>query len=99
MIVRTKGKGTYVAPRKTSETLAGRLSGLHEEVTARGGIVTSDVLRHECVPAPVQMEHRLGQTAEVEVVAVERLRFVDDETWALSLTWLPPRLGDLIAAV
>ena len=96
MIVRTKGKGTYVAPRKTSETLAGRLSGLHEEVTARGGVVTSDVLRHEFVPAPAQVAHHLGLTAEGEVVALERLRYVDDEPWSLSLTWLPPRLGELI---
>src|SRR5690625_5966942 len=79
MIVRTKGKGTYVAPRKTSETLAGRLSGLHEEVTARGGVVTSDVLRHEFVPAPAQVAHHLGLTAEGEVVARSEERRVGKE--------------------
>src|SRR5690625_6265119 len=68
----------------------------YEEVTARGGVVTSDVLRHEFVPAPAQVAHHLGLTAEGEVVALERLRYVDDEPWSLSLTWLPPRLGELI---
>lgn len=97
VIVRIKGKGTYVAPRKTSETLAGRLSGLHEEVAARGGEITSEVLRHETVPAPAQIAHQLGLEPEGEVTVLVRLRHVDGEPWSLSTTWLPPRLGALIA--
>lgn len=97
LIVRIKGKGTYVAPRKTPETLAGRLTGLHEEVAARGGKVTSDVLRHETVPAPAQAAQQLGLEAEDDVTLLVRLRYVDGEPWSLSTTWLPPRLGVLIA--
>ncbi|MGO1286488.1 MAG: GntR family transcriptional regulator [Brachybacterium sp.] len=97
VIVRIKGKGTYVAPRKTSETLAGRLTGLHEEVAARGGSVTSDVLRHETVPAPPHVAQQLSLDPEGDVVLLVRLRHVDGEPWSLSTTWLPPRLGELIA--
>lgn len=99
MIARIKGKGTFVAPRKTSERLAGQLSGLHEEVAARGGAVTSDVLRHETVPAPAPVAHQLGLSAEDEVVMLERLRYVDGEPWSLSRTWLPPHLGELLEDV
>src|SRR5690625_6629609 len=75
MIVRTKGKGTYVAPRKTSETLAGRLSGLHEEVTARGGVVTRAEERPDVLPSPAQVAYRLRLAAEDEVAALERPRY------------------------
>lgn len=95
-IVRIKGKGTFVAPRKTSEHLAGQLMGLHEEVAARGGTITSDVLRHETVPAPAHVAQQLGLAPEQDVIVLVRLRHVDDEPWSLSTTWLPPRLGALI---
>ena len=96
-IVRIKGKGTFVAPRKTSERLAGRLTGLYEEVAARGGEVTSDVLRHETVPAPAAIADHLGLAPEEDVTVLERLRRVDGEPWSLSVTWLPTSLGALLA--
>ena len=67
VIVRIKGKGTYITPRKTAERIAGRLTGLHEEVAARGGVVTSDVLRQEGVPAPAHVAQQLGVEPEDEV--------------------------------
>lgn len=97
VIVRIKGKGTYVAPRKTAERIAGRLTGLHEEVAARGGEVASDVLRHENVPAPAQVAQQLGLEPEDEVTVLVRLRRVDGEPWSLSTVWLPAHLGALIA--
>lgn len=97
VIVRIKGKGTYVAPGKTSERLAGRLTGLHEEVAARGGEVTSRVLRHETAPAPAHVAQQLGLAPEEDVTVLERLRHVDGEPWSLSTTWLPTRLGALLA--
>lgn len=96
VIVRIKGKGTFVAPRKTSEHLAGQLMGLHEEVAARGGTITSDVLRHETVPAPAHVAQQLGLAPEQDVIVLVRLRHVDGEPWSLSTTWLPPHLGALI---
>lgn len=95
-IVRIKGKGTFVAPRKTSEHLAGQLMGLHEEVAARGGTITSDVLRHETVPAPAHVAQQLALAPEEDVTVLVRLRHVDGEPWSLSTTWLSPRLGALL---
>ena len=97
VIVRIKGKGTYITPRKTAERIAGRLTGLHEEVAARGGVVTSDVLRQEGVPAPAHVAQQLGVEPEAEVTVLVRLRRVDGEPWSLSTTWLPARLGALLA--
>ncbi|GAA1487869.1 GntR family transcriptional regulator [Brachybacterium sacelli] len=96
VIVRIKGKGTYVAPGRSSELPASRLRGLREEMAAQGGEVTGDVLRHETVPAPSQVAGQLGLAPQEDATVLERLRHVDGEPWSLSATWLPPRLGRLL---
>lgn len=96
-IVRIKGKGTFVASPKTSEHLAGTLSGLYAEVAARGGTVTSEVLRHGTTPAPAHVAAELQVRPEQEVTVLERLRLVDGEAWSLTTTWLPMDRGALLA--
>ena len=93
VITRVKGKGTFVAPQKTVETLASGLAGLFEEVTARGGHVHSDVLRLEREPANELIAEQLQCAPGTTVVALERLRFVDGEPWSLSTTWMPEPIG------
>ncbi|WP_211220832.1 GntR family transcriptional regulator [Agrococcus lahaulensis] len=95
IITRVKGKGTFVAPQKTAETLASGLAGLHEEVAARGGTVRSEVLRLEREPAGDRVAAALGCDVGTPIVVLERLRFVDDERWSLSTTWMPERIGAL----
>src|SRR5690606_1030829 len=51
LVERVKGKGTFVARPRTSESLVHTLVGLYEETERRGGHVRSDILRHETVPA------------------------------------------------
>ncbi|SED79969.1 GntR family transcriptional regulator [Ruania alba] len=99
MITRVKGKGTFVARGKTAEALAHRLTGLHEEVTARGGQVRSRVLRLETVPADTDVADHLLCAPGTPVVVLERLRFVDDEPWSLTITWMPESIGELVAEV
>lgn len=93
VIVRVKGKGTFVAPQKTTETLAGRLAGLFEEVASRNGHVRSTVLRLEREPASEFVAEQLDLAVGTPVVVLERLRFVDDERWSLSTTWMPEAIG------
>lgn len=93
IITRVKGKGTFVAPQKTTETLASGLAGLFEEVAARGGHVHSEVLRLEREPADERVAEQLRCAPGTVVVALERLRFVDGEPWSLSTTWMPEHIG------
>jgi len=93
IITRVKGKGTFVAPQKTAESLASGLAGLFEEVAARGGHVHSEVLRLEREPASEAVAEQLQCAPGTPVVALERLRFVDGEPWSLSTTWLPEPIG------
>ncbi len=89
VIVRVKGRGTFVAPQKTSEHLVQSLTGLYEDVAARGSHLRSQVRRQEVVPADEQIATQLELEPGAPVVVVERLRFVDDEPWVLATTYLP----------
>ncbi|WP_353808107.1 GntR family transcriptional regulator [Agromyces sp. SYSU T00194] len=95
VIERVKGKGTFVARPKTSETLVHTLIGLYEDVERRGGHVHSDVLRHEREAASAEVAEALEVEPGDEVVALERLRYVDGEPWSLSTTWMPGRVGEV----
>jgi GntR family transcriptional regulator len=93
VIDRIKGRGTYVAQQKTSERLVQSLTGLYEDVAARGSHLRSDVRRLEVVPADQQVAQGLGIDLGSSVIVLERLRYVDDEPWALVIAHLPLHLA------
>ncbi|MFT4084179.1 MAG: GntR family transcriptional regulator [Nocardioides sp.] len=96
VIERIKGRGTYVAQPKVAEGLVQSLTGLYEDVAARGGHLRSEVRRLEVVPADEHVAGQLELEVGTPVVEIERLRFVDDEPWVLAITYVPesvaPRL-------
>lgn len=96
VIERVKGKGTFVAHRKVPESLVHTLTGLYEEVEARGGHVHSDVRRQESLPADDEVADALGVAPGTPVVVIERLRYVDDEPWSWTTTYLPYEVGNLV---
>jgi GntR family transcriptional regulator len=89
VVERVKGRGTFVALPRTSEHLVARLTGLHEEMTARGSRVTSQVRRQEVVPADGHVAAALQVPVGTPVLVLERLRQVDGEPWVLTTTHLP----------
>ena len=94
VIERIKGRGTYVASLKTSEGLVQSLTGLFEDVRARGGHLRSEVRRREIVPADDHVALALEIAVGDPVVEIERLRFVDGEPWTLNVTQLPASIGE-----
>lgn len=96
IIERVKGKGTFVAHQKTPESLVHTLTGLFEEVAARGGHVHSEVRRQEVVRAEDEVADALGVAPGTPVVAIERLRFVENEPWSWTTTYLPHEIGSLV---
>lgn len=93
VVERVKGKGTFVARPKTAESLVHTLAGLFEEARRRGGHVHSQILRHERVPATTEIATALQVAPGETVVELERLRFIDDEPWSLTTTWMPEPIG------
>jgi GntR family transcriptional regulator len=93
VIERIKGRGTYVAPQKVSEHRVQSLTGLYEDVEARGSHLPSEVRRLEVVPADEHVTQVLAVDIGASVITVERLRFVDDEPWALVIGQLPLQIA------
>jgi GntR family transcriptional regulator len=89
VIERVKGRGTFVAPPRISEHLVQSLTGLYEDVAARGSHLRSEVHRREMVPVDGQIARQLELAEGTTVLVIERLRFVDEEPWVLTTTYLP----------
>lgn len=96
VIERVKGKGTFVAHQKVPESLVHTLTGLYEEMVARGGQVYSDVRRQEVIAADDEVADALGIAPGESVVVIERLRYVDGEPWSWTTTYLPFEVGSLV---
>lgn len=89
---RRKGRGTFVAPKKISESLFQNLTGLYEDVTARGSTLRSEVRRLERSEAPPNVAEELRLEKGQPVVVLERLRFVDGVPWVVVTTYMPYEL-------
>ena len=92
VIERVKGRGTFVARPKTPEGLVQSLTGLFEDVAARGGHLRSEVHALEVVPADPVVAAELALQPGEPVVLLERLRFVEDQPWVFTVTHLPAAL-------
>jgi GntR family transcriptional regulator len=97
VVYRERGKGTFVAARKTSESFVNSLSGLYDDVVRRGGTVESDVLEQRFVPADSVVAKHLEVEPGDTVMVLRRMRYVDGEPWALSTSWLPENLGHVVS--
>ena len=89
LIVREKGKGTFVAEPKIGESLVQELTGFYQDMVDRGLKPLTKVLRQEVVPASRKVAEYLRAQPEVPVIQIDRLRFVQDEPIVLVTTYLP----------
>lgn len=97
LITRIKGKGTFVAEPKISESLIQKLTGFYQDMVDRGLKPVTLVLSQQVVPATAKVAGHLGLGPGALVIDIERLRFVQDEPIVLVTTYLPyalcPRLA------
>ena len=92
LIIREKGRGSFVAPPKVDEHLAQRLTGLADEVRERGGRLENRILGFGRRDAPFRIAEALGLAPGDPVIRLDRLRSVDGEPWVVTSTYLPYEL-------
>lgn len=97
LIVRRKGKGTYVAEPKVSESLAQKLTGFYQDMTERGYRIATKVLHQRVVPVSDKVAEYLQIAPRAPVVDIRRLRFVNEEPIQLVTTYLPYELCPALA--
>jgi GntR family transcriptional regulator len=99
LIVRHKGRGTFVAEPKIAESLVQKLTGFYQDMADRGHTPVSKVLAQAVVPAGQKVASQLQVPAGKPLIEITRLRFVDDEPIVLVTTYLPEALcPDLLHA-
>jgi GntR family transcriptional regulator len=89
VVIRDKGRGTFVAPAPANAGLIAGLTGLYEDVAARGLELHSQVKKIGVVPADDSQAAALQIQVGDPVVHIERLRFVSDEPWVFAVNDLP----------
>jgi GntR family transcriptional regulator len=98
LIIRRKGRGTFVTERKINESLVQKLTGFYQDMVDRGLKPVTKVLVHEVQPATPKIAQHLGIEPGASVFCIERLRYVDDVPIVLVRTYIPyalcPRLAD-----
>jgi GntR family transcriptional regulator len=99
LLVREKGRGTFVAGPKINEGLIQELTGFYQDMTGRGLRPVSQILKQHIIPANSRIAKALGIPNGTPVVEIERLRFVNHEPIVLVTTYLPhaicPSLKDV----
>lgn len=89
LIIKRKGKGTFVAEPKITEALVQKLTGFYQDMAQRGNPPVSQVLKQSSIPANSKVAALLKLQPGTPVIEIERLRFVDDEPIVLVTTYLP----------
>ena len=89
VVVRDRGRGTFVAPAPADEGLIASLTGLHEDLAMRGVELRSEVRKIAVVPADDSQATALDLDVGEPVVHIERLRSVGEEPWVFAVTDVP----------
>ena len=90
LVVRQKGKGTFVARAKiSSRSLVQSLEGFYGEMAERGVPVMTQVLEQTLEPADPNVAANLELESMSPVVKLVRLRFVEEEPIVLVESYLP----------
>lgn len=96
LVRKEKGRRTIVIRSRVTSLVVQELRGFYDEVSERGGVVATRILRQELVPAPPHIAEELDVPSSSSLVVLERLRAVDGDTIVRVCTHLPtPRFARL----
>jgi GntR family transcriptional regulator len=99
LIIRRKGKGTFIALPKISESLAQKLTGFYHDMVARGFKPETQILRHKVVEANEKVARYLEIPIGTRIVDIKRLRSINEVPVQLVTSYLPyqlcPKLADV----
>jgi GntR family transcriptional regulator len=96
LLVKLKGRGTFVAEPRSSSWFLQSSHGFHDEATRAGREVTSRVIRCEVKPLPQWAALALDLPAGSKGVTLERVRSVDGELVMYVESHLLEELADVV---
>ncbi len=99
LIIRRRGKGTFVAEPKVSEGLAQKLSGFYQDMADRGLKSNTEVIHNQVVPCNDKVAEYLQISPRSKVIDIKRLRFVEEAPFQLVNSYVPYDLCPKLAEV
>jgi GntR family transcriptional regulator len=99
VIIRRKGKGTFISEPKINEGLIQKLTGFYQDMVERGLNPVTRVLHQNVVRANEKVARFLNIPPETQVIDIERLRFINDEPIQLVTTYIPYHIYPPLATV
>ena len=88
-LIKKKAKGTFISEPKINENLVQSLMGFYEDMTARGFKVKNDILWQKKIPATEKIAKQLNLEVGENVIAIRRVRRLNDEPIVLDKTHIP----------
>lgn len=98
LIVREKGRGTFVAQGSPELWFLQSSQGFYDEAVKKGHTVTSRVLRREIADLPSFAADQLGVPHGTPGLILERLRWVDGRVVMYVMNYMPAHLADSVFA-
>jgi GntR family transcriptional regulator len=92
LVLKVKGKGTFVTGRKLDTRFIQDNLGFYESMTRAGHLVQSRVLKLAAEPATVDVARRLEIGIGEEIVRFDRVRSVDSRPVQVVRAFMPARL-------
>jgi GntR family transcriptional regulator len=89
LVLRLKGKGTFIAEPKIREGLFQQLTGFYQDMVDQEYTPVTKVLKQQITPASQHVATQLGLEPGAQVIEIERLRFVQDVPIVLVTTYIP----------
>ena len=97
LILREKGRGTFVAQPKIKEKFFQKLTGFYQDMVDQGYQPVTQVLKQRVAPASTQIAEKLRIAPQAPVIEIERLRFIDGDPMVYVTSYLPyARCPDLV---
>lgn len=92
LIYKVKGRGAFVTGRKLEASHVQEVAGFYASMTGQGHVVRSRILRQEVVPSSPHIALALALDVGEPVLALDRVRNVDDIPISVVRAALPIRL-------
>jgi GntR family transcriptional regulator len=92
LVVRIRGKGTFVS-KKSTGIAAARFTGLIEDLVTIGVKTAVQILRMEMVRPGNAMRDLFGLGEDQSILKIEKVRLAQKEPFSLVTNYLPPDIG------
>ncbi|MGV8050214.1 MAG: GntR family transcriptional regulator [Anaerolineaceae bacterium] len=92
LVIRKRGRGTFISEPETIEKLTGNLIGFYHEMKFRGHNPYSQIINQEIIIADQAIARNLSILPGDKVIRLKRLRLIENDPIVLTDTYLPYRL-------